>query len=368
MTVLYVYEKNLKTHLQGSYMNKLSSSLIRLIKILNDGKFHSGTDLGAKLNISRNAIWKHLNRLSELGIQIESTSSQGYHLQHPLVFLDAKNIRKNFKYQGNLKLGKIDIFSNIKSTMDFLKIDKISDLNIIDICLAETQTEGRGRFGRNWHSPFASNIYFSCRWTLNKDVTQLAGLSLVIGLALIDTLIELEIDKDLAIKWPNDICWQEKKLAGILLEINATGHSITQIIIGIGINVNMPSPAEKIINRPWAAINQIMKADQDRNKIIGVMLSHLLKNLSRFADDGLTPFLPEWTKYDLLYDRNIVLENGQQKISGIAKGIDQFGQLILQQTDGKFHTYSAGETTIKHYINATARKNELLDNIKKTSK
>lgn len=328
-------------------MSTLSPNCKKLIKILNDGKFHSGTDLGEKLTISRNAIWKHINRLSEFGVQIESIPGQGYCLAHPLILLDAKAIQKNLNNAEDLKLGQIHIFSQIKSTMDSAKADKTIRPNHIDIYLAEMQTQARGRFDRHWYSPFAANIYCSCRWVFNKDVSQLAGLSLVVGLALIKTLIDLGVEKNLALKWPNDLYYEEKKLGGILLEINATSHDSTHVILGIGLNINMPKEAAKNINRPWTALNQIMNQDVDRNKIIGIMLSHLFKSLSQFSEHGLAPFLSEWKQYDFLLNKNITLENGQQTINGIMRGIDQFGQLILQEADGKLHRYSAGETTIK---------------------
>jgi len=133
---------------------------------------------------------------------------------------------------------KLHFYDSLDSTNTTIKSLPAED-NIL-VCCAETQTKGRGRFGRTWHSPVGENIYCSVKWPFSKPVLHLSGLSLVIALAVMATLQKLGFHQDIGIKWPNDILWQGKKLAGILIETQGTRE--LQVIIGIGMNISLKMP------------------------------------------------------------------------------------------------------------------------------
>ncbi|NNM59820.1 MAG: biotin--[acetyl-CoA-carboxylase] ligase, partial [Legionellales bacterium] len=236
-------------------MKKLSPTLKNIVKLLNDGHYHSGEALGEHLMISRNAVWKNMKQLTELGVELETIPSKGYCMKHPLILLDSKQISQYIEPHPTLKINQWDIFGSIDSTSDYFRSQAPRDG--LHVCLAEHQTAGRGRFGRAWHSPFGANIYLSCRWPLNQDASNLGGLSLVISLAIVAALSEYGIS-GLSIKWPNDILWQGKKLAGVLVELQAESHGLTQIIIGIGINVNMKRLPTPEINQAWVSLDSIV--------------------------------------------------------------------------------------------------------------
>ncbi len=327
-------------------MKHLSPTLVKLIKLLNDGKFHSGASLGEALNISRNAIWKHINQLIKYEVDIESAQSKGYCLKQPLILLDKKIIKKNIHYTGKFYPEKIEILGSIASTNDYLKTNAAHNVDEIAICLAEYQTAGRGRFGRSWYCPFGANINLSCRWSVSKDVSKLSGLSLVVALAVMEALKEYQFKNNLAIKWPNDILWQGKKLAGILVEMSAESHGATQIIIGIGLNVNMPASAKTAIDCHWESLEQIMRSYQDRNKIAGLLINSLLHHLQQFEEEGTFNFTRQWKQHDYLLDKKLVLKLGKNNAEGIARGINAEGHLLLQQADDKITAYSAGEASL----------------------
>lgn len=240
---------------------------------------------------------------------------------------------------------QLDVFSKIDSTNDYFK-SKIITADAIHFCLAEQQTAGRGRLGRNWFSPFGTNIYLSCSWSFNQEVNALSGLSLVVGIAVIKALNELNPNPEIKIKWPNDILYQQKKLAGILIEINTLDSGNTQAIIGIGLNVNMGSQNTEIIDQPWTSLQHIIGHEIDRNKIVALLIHNLLCELSKFSIHGLKPFFTQWQQYDALLNQQINLLHGTQNIIGKVIGINEQGYLLLQHNDGSTAAYSSGDSTL----------------------
>jgi BirA family biotin operon repressor/biotin-[acetyl-CoA-carboxylase] ligase len=238
---------------------------------------------------------------------------------------------------------QFDIFDTIDSTNRFLKNQPVREN--IHVCCAETQTQGRGRFGRTWHSPFGENIYFSARFRLDCDLALLSGLSLITSLAVINTLNELGLNDSLVIKWPNDILWQSRKLSGCLIElITAANH--VEVIIGIGINVNSNTQAHPPPDKPWCSLFDISGEFQNRNRIIGRLIEHLHQQLQRLITSGLTPFLDQWQQVDALYGKLITVSTQGSKISGRANGIDDAGRLILVDGENHAHYLSSGEASI----------------------
>ncbi len=325
---------------------QLSHSQLTLLQILGDGCCHSGNELGQALGITRSAIWKQINQLIDLGVPISRIPHQGYQLPNKLVLLDQQRIvdelhKNSFKSSFNIHL-----LTSIDSTNRYLK-----DLPIngsIDICCAEIQTQGRGRFGRNWHSPFGENIYCSSRWNLNGDLSKLSGLSLITSLAVLATVNEFCSSSDIKIKWPNDILWKDKKLCGSLIEITAESHGNAQVIIGIGLNVNVDTNTHILTDKPWCSLYEISQQQYNRNQIIAKLIINLEYYISKFISQGLNAFMDEWNRYDYLAGKHITVTQSLNTISGIALGITQEGLLILEDGQGTVHYLSSGDTSL-HY-------------------
>jgi BirA family biotin operon repressor/biotin-[acetyl-CoA-carboxylase] ligase len=321
-------------------MKPLSPNLTKLVKLLNDNQYHDGTTIGKALKMTRSAVWKTIKKLEAYGFQIESIKGKGYALKESIVLLDPPLIKKKLRLKNNN--AEIIIFENIDSTSDYLKHLKPS--RHPSICIAESQTKGRGRFGRSWHSPFGQNIYFSLRYAFEKDISELTGLSLVVSLSIIKTL-KAYIPECLYVKWPNDIIYQQKKLAGCLLEIQAEGNGISHVIIGIGINVNMQED-DKLITQPWISLREITGKYIDRNELCGQLINHLFDYIQQFEKMGLAFFMDEWHAVDGLMNKNISLKNANQQFHGIAKGINQHGHLVLELANKTLKAFSSGDTTL----------------------
>ncbi len=327
-------------------MLKLNTTQHTILTVLSDGLCHSGTELGQALNISRAAIWKHIKQLMELNVPILSISHRGYQLTQPLILLDQHLIAQQLKQKETEFPITLHLFSSIDSTNRYLK--ELAPSNSLEACCAEQQTQGRGRFGRNWHSPFGENIYCSLRWKLNCDLAKLSGLSLITSLAVVATLKSFIDTNEIKIKWPNDILWREKKLCGCLIEIIAESNALAQIIIGIGINVNSDTKHHPLPDKAWCSLYEISGHCYNRNELIGQLINNIDKYVTQFLSQDLQFFMQEWQQYDYLQDKQITVTQALESITGIACGINSSGQLILRDNSGKLHLLSSGDTSLKN--------------------
>lgn len=325
-------------------MITFTKTQLYLLNKLADGNCHSGSELGAELNVSRTTVWKQIKQLLALGLTIKGTPAQGYQLPAPLILLNEQTIRQQLATLGLNNPMQVHLYAALDSTNRFLK--EVSSSPILQICCTETQTAGRGRFGRHWHSPFGENIYCSMRWHFDCDLAHLSGLSLVVSLAILATLSQYGIEDHLTIKWPNDLLWHDKKLSGSLVEVIAESNRCVDVIIGVGINVNSRSAFAAKLDRPYCSLWDITSRYFDRNTLLASLIYHLHHYLNVFIHQQLTPFLDPWEKVDYLRDKTITLYRPTDSITGIAKGIDKSGQLLLLDTKGIMHCLSSGDATL----------------------
>lgn len=318
---------------------KLNTNLIKIVSILNDGQYHDGTTIGETLKMTRSAVWKTIKRLESYEIKIDSIKGKGYALLEPLILLDQSKIKKQLT-QAKVA---INVFEYIDSTNDYLK--SVKGEKGIKICLAEQQTRGKGRLNRDWYSPFAKNIYLSCLYPFQKDMSELAGLSLVTSLAVIETLRGYGISDNLYVKWPNDIVYANKKLSGNLIEIQAESYGASVAIIGIGINVNMLSDEDQV-SQKWTSMQKILGEYINRNDLCARLIDLLLANIAKFTAQGLAPFIEEWVRSDCLTNQTIAVKNVNDTIKGRVTGINEQGHLLLHLANGTVRAFSSGDTSI----------------------
>lgn len=318
---------------------KLNPSLMKLVSLLNDGEYHDGNTIGEQLQMTRAAVWKLIKKLGQYAINIDSIKGKGYALRESLILLDGERIQKNLT-------GDVDlvVFENIDSTNAYLRSIKQHDA--ITVCLAEQQTSGRGRFNREWYSPFAKNIYLSCLYSFHRDISELSGLSLVISLAVIKTLKAFGVDEKLFVKWPNDIVYDQKKISGSLIEIQAETHGSCHAVIGVGVNVNMLADADQRITQQWSSMQQILGRYVDRNEVCIQLLNTMFDYLSRFEKNGLRSFVEEWQQSDWLMNKMIAVTSVNETIQGRVMGINEQGHLLLALQDGKARAFSSGDTSV----------------------
>lgn len=310
---------------------------LQLISILADGEFHSGEQLGITMGMSRAAINKHIQTVRDWGVDIFTVPGKGYSLPYPIQLLEEEKIL------AMLPAGGVSVLPVIDSTNQYL-MDRIAQLNSGDACVAEYQQAGRGRRGRKWFSPFGSNLYLSMYWKLEQGPAAAMGLSLVIGIVMAEVLHSLGA-ADVRVKWPNDLYLNDRKLAGILVELTGKTGDAAHLVIGAGINLKMREPATDIINQGWINLQEA-GVNIDRNELTATLLKELRSALIHFEQEGLTPFIARWRGLDNFLDRPVKLLIGDQEIHGIERGIDPQGALLLEQ-DGLIKPYIGGEISLR---------------------
>lgn len=322
-------------------MSILSPKLIQLVAIMSDCEFHDGDSLGQKLKVTRSAVWKMIKKLSDYGISITSIKGKGYKLDTPLLLLDPDSIQSALPSALNNKI-KLDVFETIDSTNTFLK--QHFDSNKISICISECQVGGNGRFHRNWFSPFGINLYMSFRFRIQKDISELGGLTLAVSVATMNTLKKFGVESK--IKWPNDVYCNDQKISGNLIEIFAESNSTADAIIGIGLNINMDE-IQTDDKLHWTSILKETGKIADRNKIAATLISELCKQLDLFSKTGISHFLNVVHESDYLQNKQITVTQSSNAFKGTASGIDEFGRLILTLNDGTTRHFSSGDAQIK---------------------
>lgn len=306
-----------------------------LLSILSTEKSISFNKLTALLKCSRQQLDAQLITLQQQGIKIEYQAEQ-LKLIPELPLLDLDYLSQA------LPLHQLFVERVIPSTNQFL-LDHICELEKGSLCLAEYQTAGRGRRGRQWISPFAGQVIMSLYWTFPRHL-DLNGLSLAVGMAIAQTLNQIGAT-DIQLKWPNDILLKQRKLAGILLEIASKNNGLHNIVIGIGINLSLGQQANHI-DQPYAELIEILP-QLDRNQLIVQLVSHLTQHLQQFEQRGIDHlFQQQWANFDALLGKEVRVISEHHQIIGIEQGIDQRGYLQLLTEQGMQY-FNAGEVSLR---------------------
>ncbi len=319
-------------------MRHLTTRQQQLLRLLADGEFHSGEQIGRQLSITRAAISQQIKGLKALGLDIFSVTGKGHALAQPLELLDAAVL------QHDAGGAPIHCVALIDSTNQYM-MSRLVDWQKGECLLTEYQTAGRGRRGRQWISPFGSQLMMSLYWRLEEGMAAAMGLSLVVGVALVETLQSFGYH-EVGLKWPNDVYAQGAKLAGILVEMSATSGGSCHVVIGVGLNLQMPLQPVHGINQPWTALSAICAESVPRNRLGAEFIRRLRLALQEFEAGGMAPFLARWNHLDVYRDRPVRLLLGEQEIRGVARGIDEQGGLVLE-TESGLQTYVGGEISLR---------------------
>ena len=317
-----------------------------MLLALSDGNYHSGIELGNLVGVSRTAIWKQLQKLQELtGLEFESLKGRGYRLPGGIELLDKEAILAAVPAAARALVGAVELHSQIDSTnRQALSRAQAGAGNGYTI-LAEHQLAGKGRRGRSWISPFGANLYLSVIWGFENGAAALEGLSLTVGIAMARALIELGV-RGVGLKWPNDIYWRGKKLGGILLEMVGDASGQCQVVIGVGINVDMPRSLAAAIEQPWCDLREVCGQPMSRNRVASAILSHLLPILQCFERDRFVAYRTEWAELDCVAGKPVVLHLGERELHGVAAGVGENGALAIETERGR-EWFHGGEVSLR---------------------
>lgn len=320
-----------------------SRRIEQLIEVLADGEFHSGERLGEQLGgISRTAVNQYIETLQQLGLEVFRVSGKGYRLASPLQLLHQQQIQ-DYLVTEQIEL-PLELQRVVTSSNDVVKELRVANPTAGLTVLAEAQTAGRGRRGRQWHSPFGTNLYLSMYWPLARGLSAAMGLSVALGVGIAELLDSAGV-QNVQVKWPNDVYVNNKKIAGILVELEGHASEAAHVVVGIGLNLSMPS-ATKNIDQPWTDLASELPSALDRNYWAAKMVSECYRRLQAYDSDGLTPMLDSWQRFDKFYQKPVTLVMGNKNVVGRALGIDDDGALLVER-NGQVERFHAGELSIR---------------------
>lgn len=311
-----------------------------LLCLLADGSLHSGSELARELGISRTAVWKQLQHLEGQGLDVQTVRGHGYRLTDPLDLLQRERILGMIPVSVADRVS-LDVRSDVGSTNQSL-LARPALASDYEVCLAERQTEGRGRRGRAWDSPFAQNLYLSIAFETDGAMEAVQGITLVAGVAVAEALESLGVT-GVGLKWPNDVWLNGQKVAGILSELQGTVQDRFRLVIGIGLNVYM---TEAGVDQPWTSLGREQQVPvEGRNRIAAALVSHLVHWLHGAQGIQSQAFQKVWRDHDTLAGQPIHVHGAD--LRGIAQGIDETGMLRIMTDSGIEHRVNAGEVSVR---------------------
>ncbi|RBO79778.1 biotin--[acetyl-CoA-carboxylase] ligase [Marinomonas aquiplantarum] len=313
-----------------------------VLALLSDNEFHSGEELGAALGVTRAAVWKKLKKLESIGVRVHSVKGRGYRLPSPLELLSEQALRE----QGVPQQVSIALDFETESTNGDAKAYIAQGGQLPALFSVERQTNGRGRRGRQWESGVAKNLTFSFVWRFENGPSVVEGLSLAAGVAVARVLKKIGIPNP-GLKWPNDAQIDGQKVCGILLEMVAD-QDVCDVIIGIGLNVEMEESFMANVDQPWTDLVSRLPQRPSRNVILAELSKELVGVCELFEDgNGMKHFQSHWQAYDVLYNQSINVMSVSQQRQGVAKGIDEKGALLMEEESGELVTLHGGEVSVR---------------------
>ena len=326
--------------------NNVSDSQDKILNALKDGKFHSGESLGELLGVSRTAVWKQLQKLEEIGLQVESVKGTGYRVVNGIDLLVKDDITVHLRDRNRNEPRSIELFQSLGSTNKYLREQAEKSDCSGSVVLAERQTSGRGRRGKTWVSPFAANIYMSILWDFEQGAQALEGLSLAVGVAVRRALIEVGLE-DVRLKWPNDIYIGNKKLGGILLEMIGDPAGHCSVVIGVGINVSMPASIAVNIDQPWTDCCSESDAPIARSRLAALLIDNIFDILNDFESLGFAGYRDEWQEADAFKGLQGTISTPRDSVSGTVIGVDNSGAVQLKLMSGEVKSFIGGELSLR---------------------
>lgn len=314
-----------------------------LLGLLADGQVHSGESLAASLGISRTAIWKQIRRAMDEGIRIETIRGKGYRLLSAMDLLDQSQILQGLG-EPNRSAIELTVLDEVDSTnAEIVRQRSESGAGRIHVCIADCQTAGRGRRGRQWQSPRGQNLYLSLGLTFRGSFAMLDGLSLVLGVAVAEALEQQGVP-EVGLKWPNDIFLGGSKLSGILVELQGElEEGVVQVVAGIGMNVHMTDAAG--VDQAWSSLARALPERRwCRNELAASVIESVLGAVDEFAGEGFGGFRERWQSRDIFSGKALVASQGE--LSGIGRGIDDSGNYLIADGEALVKV-RAGEISLR---------------------
>ena len=326
----------------------MKSLTFPVLRLLNDGEFHSGVTIARDLGVSRASVSLALRGVEEFGLVVNKVHGRGYRLPEGLQWLDRELILTHLGQEA--RAFHLEILDTVESTNSLLlqrsSIKKNAGELSIAVLATELQTGGRGRRGREWHSGLGDGLTFSLVWRFQQGANLLSGLSLAVGVAIARVLRSSGVE-DAALKWPNDVLIDGRKIAGILIELQGDMLGPTTAVIGIGINLKLSDSVKDRIDQSATDLYSVNGKTPDRNHLMAALLLELTRVLRDFECHGFAPFREEWVRYHAFENQSVQLQMPDGSLQeGLVRGVGEDGSLILSTPLGD-RIYNGGEISLR---------------------
>ncbi len=316
-----------------------------LFEILTDGQFHSGQELANCMGVSRTAVWKHLASIRKKGVDMVAVRGRGYRLSAPVELLDTKKISGYLDATTAITLQDLDIHYQLDSTNRLLR-DRLGNNSIhAHVVCAEYQTEGRGRGTNLWLTAPAAGLCLSLGWHFESAPKTLSALSLAAGVVLTECLAEIA-PATVRLKWPNDLVYAGAKLGGVLIESRGQLAGAIDLIIGIGINIDMPPGLAANITQNVTDLTRVFGYRPSRNLLAAIIINRMFRLLGNYDRYGFESYIDKWRELDITRGSNAILHQAGGSVTGHVVDIDEYGFLIMS-VDGTMSRFSSGDLSLR---------------------
>lgn len=322
----------------------------KLIELLTGqpGEYISGEEISRRLSISRTAVWKQINRLRENGYEFEAVSRKGYRLLRKPDKLNYAKLLQAIQIDNRTERfgSQIKLLDTTLSTQE--EVRKLAEHGVPEgaLVIAEEQTSGRGRHGREWYSPAGKGIWMSFLLRPELPLSSAPQLTLLTAVAVCRAIRKVT-NVMAGIKWPNDILVNDRKCCGILLESAGEDELIKYCIAGIGIDVNLTEQDIPEYLQDVATSLQIeSKQVVDRHALIGAVLAEFEQLYELYKQEGFSKIGHLWEALSVTIGRQVMVRTLQGEVTGVASGLESSGALTIKDEHGKFFTIFSGEVQL----------------------
>ena len=323
----------------------MESNKTKILKILrNTDGYLSGQELCEQLGISRTAVWKYMKQLKEEGYEIQSVQNKGYCLMEVPDVLGESEIKSRMETQWVGQ--RVYFYEKIDSTNTQAKRLAEEDAPSGTLVVSDCQVKGKGRRGRVWTSPKGEAIYMTILLRPQIRPDRASMVTLVMGLSVVQAIRNV-LGLETSIKWPNDVVLNRKKLVGILTEMSAQMDYIEYLVIGTGINANMTAFSEELKDKA-TSLRMEMGRPVNRAALIAESMKCFEKNYEIFEKtQDLSGLMEDYQAVLANLNQPVrVLEPGHE-YSGIARGINEKGELLVEREDGTVTAVYSGEVSVR---------------------
>lgn len=330
-------------------MTDLNQAAILLEHLVRAGPT-SDTGLESALEISPARVVALTEDLARKGLPLFKDSHARWTTAYPIELLDRARVLGRISKRSSEQLGELRVDWQTGSTNSELMSLEPPAAGMARVYMAEFQSAGRGRRGKTWHAPPTGGLLLSLAWTFASDVSEPAGLTLATGVAVREALRTMGI-KQVCLKWPNDLLWDQRKLGGVLVEMRRTQKGAASVVVGIGLNYRLGDQARaRVAAAGGADAVDIVEVAGDhapgRNRLAACLIDQLLDMLVCFESRGLAPFLERWRANDAYRDQAVQVTTPAATLNGIARGVDARGALRLE-IDGREQRFISAQVSLR---------------------